>query len=54
VGVTSDAVEPTNVQLQAAVRRERLGHELDREITLDHPPQARYAQAHRGQGILDA
>src|SRR3546814_8966321 len=24
-----------------------LGHELDREITLDHPPQARYAQAHQ-------
>jgi hypothetical protein len=34
-------------QLQAAVRRERLGDELDREITLDHPPQARYAQAHQ-------
>ncbi len=34
-------------QLQAAVRRERLGHELDREITLDHPPQARYRQAHQ-------
>ena len=34
-------------QLQAAVGRERLGHELDREITLDHPTQARYAQAHQ-------
>ena len=34
-------------QLQAAVRRERLGDELDREITLDHPPQGRYRQAHQ-------
>jgi hypothetical protein len=37
----------TREQLQTAVRRERLGHELDREITLDHPPQARYRQAHQ-------
>ena len=28
-------------QLQAAIRGERLGHELDREIALDHPSQAR-------------
>ena len=34
-------------QLQTAVRRERLGDELDREITLDHPSQARYAQTHQ-------
>jgi hypothetical protein len=34
-------------QLQAAVSRERLGHELDCEITLDHPPQARYRQTHQ-------
>ena len=34
-------------QLQTAVRRERLGDELDREITLDHPPQGRYRQAHQ-------
>src|SRR5262249_34374529 len=34
-------------QFQASVRRKRLGRESDREITLDHPPQARYAQAHQ-------
>src|SRR5207249_7225360 len=43
-------VDPAQIapeQFQTAVRRERLGDELDREITLDHPPQARYAQAHQ-------
>jgi hypothetical protein len=34
-------------QFQAAVRRQRLRNELDREITLDPPPQARYAQTHQ-------
>src|SRR5262249_58714981 len=34
-------------QFQAAVRRERLGDELDREIPLAHPPQGRYRQAHQ-------
>jgi hypothetical protein len=34
-------------QFQPAVRGERLGDELDREITLDHPPQGRYRQAHQ-------
>jgi hypothetical protein len=33
-------------QLQAAVRGERLGDELDREITLDHPSQGRSRHAH--------
>ena len=37
------AAEP----LQAAVRGERLGHELDREIALDHPSHAREAQTHQ-------
>ena len=35
-------------QLQAAVRGEGLGDELDREITLDHPSQARYVKRIRG------
>src|SRR6266403_523413 len=42
--------EPADIapeQLQAAVRRELLGHELDRQIPLDHSPQAAYAQAHQ-------
>src|SRR6266568_411299 len=34
-------------QLEAAVRRELLGNELDGQISLDHPPQAAYAQAHQ-------
>jgi len=34
-------------QLQTAVRRELLGNELDRQISLDHPPQTAYAQAHQ-------
>jgi hypothetical protein len=39
-------------QLQAAARREILLHELDRQITLDHAPQAPYAQAHQ-RGLLE-
>ena len=42
-----DAAQIAAQQLQAAVRRERLGHELDGEITLDHPSQARYRQTHQ-------
>jgi hypothetical protein len=42
-----DLAQIASEQLQAAVGRERLGHELDREITLDHPSQARYAQTHQ-------
>jgi hypothetical protein len=42
-----DLAQIASAQLQAAVRRERLGHELDREITLDHPSQSRYLQAHQ-------
>jgi hypothetical protein len=34
-------------QLEAAVRSQRLGDELDRKITLDHSPQARYAHTHQ-------
>jgi hypothetical protein len=34
-------------QFQTAVRGEGLGDELDREFTLDHPSQARYAQTHQ-------
>ena len=43
-------IDPAQIapqQLQATVRRERLGDELNREITLDHPSQARYRQAHQ-------
>jgi hypothetical protein len=46
--------EPLHVapqQFEAAERRERLRNELDREITLDHSPQAVYAQAHQ-KGLL--
>jgi hypothetical protein len=49
-------VEPVQVatdQLQAAVRRQLLGHELDRQITLDHSSQAPYAQAHQ-RGLLES
>ena len=42
-----DPVQIPPEQLQPAVRRERLRHELDREIPLDHPPQGRYLQAHQ-------
>jgi hypothetical protein len=48
-------VEPVQVaadQLQAAVGRELLSHELDRQITLDHAPQAPYSQAHQ-RGLLE-
>ena len=38
-------------QLQAAVRRQSLLDELDVELSLDQPPQARYAQSHP-QGLL--
>src|SRR2546422_11770856 len=43
-------LEPPQVSLQqfeAAVGRELLGHELDRQILLDHLPQGAYAQAHQ-------
>jgi hypothetical protein len=42
-----DVAQIAPKQLQAAVRRERLGDKLNREITLDHPPQGRYRQAHQ-------
>jgi hypothetical protein len=42
-----DASQIPAEQLQAAVRRERLGHELDGEIALDRPSQARYRQTHQ-------
>jgi hypothetical protein len=42
-----DALQVPPQQLQAAVGRERLGHELDGEIALDHPSQGRYLQAHQ-------
>ena len=48
-------VEPVQIaadQLQAAVGRELLAHELDRQITLDHAPQAPYSQAHQ-RGLLE-
>ena len=38
-------------QLQAAVRGQLLGHELDMQWPLDHPSQARYAQSHQ-RGLL--
>jgi len=47
---TRHHVEPVQVaahQLKATVRREILLYELDRQITLDHSPQAPYAQAHQ-------
>ena len=50
VAQTPDQLDPAEIppeQLQAAVGSQRLGHELNREITLDHPPQAGYAQAHQ-------
>ena len=34
-------------QFEAAVRRELLGHECDRQISLDHLPQGAYAQTHQ-------
>jgi hypothetical protein len=34
-------------QFQAAVGRQLLGHERDRQISLDHLPQGAYAQAHQ-------
>src|SRR5207245_6403531 len=42
--------EPAHVameQLEPAVRRQLLRHELDRQISLDHLPQAAYAQTHQ-------
>ena len=42
-----DLAQIASEQLQAAIRRERLRHELDRQITLDHSSQARYAQPHQ-------
>ncbi len=38
-------------QLQAAVRGQLLGRELDRQRALDHPSQARYAHTHQ-RGLL--
>jgi hypothetical protein len=38
-------------ELQPAVRRQVLGHELDGQLSLDHPSQTRYAQAHQ-RGLL--
>src|SRR5258708_1907919 len=38
-------------QLQSAVRRQFLVHELDVQLSLDHSPQARYAQPHQ-RGLL--
>ena len=38
-------------QFQAAVRGQRLVHELDVQLPLDHPVQARYAQSHQ-RGLL--
>jgi hypothetical protein len=42
-----DASQIPAQQFQAAVGRERLRHELDGEIALDHPSQARYRQTHQ-------
>src|SRR5262249_16985084 len=46
-GAQLDPAQIPPEQFQAAVRRERLRHELDGEITLDHSPQGRYRQAHQ-------
>src|SRR2546426_2169826 len=46
-GQQAEAARIAAEQLQAAVRRELLGNELDRQIPLDHLPQAAYAQAHQ-------
>ena len=43
-------IDPAHVaaqQFEAAVRRELLGNERDRQIPLDHLPQRAYAQAHQ-------
>jgi hypothetical protein len=43
-------IDPAQIapeQFQTAVRGEGLGDELDCEIPLDHPSQARYAQTHQ-------
>ncbi len=46
-GQQAEAARIAAEQLEAAVRRELLGNELDGQISLDHPPQAAYAQAHQ-------
>jgi hypothetical protein len=47
----ADASRVAAQQLEAPVRGELLPHELDAHIALDHPSQARYAQAHQ-RGLL--
>jgi hypothetical protein len=46
-------VEVASEELEAAVRRPALRNELDGEITLDHPPQTPYLQAHQ-RGLLES
>ena len=48
-----DPAQVAAQQFQAAVRRELLGNERDRQIPLDHLPQGAYAQAHQ-RGLLES
>src|SRR5438034_7050127 len=46
-GIQAEPADIAVEQLEPAVRRQLLRHELDRQISLDHLPQAAYAQTHQ-------
>src|SRR5206468_969341 len=46
-GIQAEPADIAVEQLEPAVRRPLLRHELDRQISLDHLPQAAYAQTHQ-------